>query len=127
HGTKIVLLGNTEDQNTVKAPPGTPSPSRWIAKYLNTRFFRFPEDISIKAREGWESPRTDTARNKMRTVTGQQSYLDQHKTASGAVDITDAVAHWWVLEESDALNQDENYYASAGHVSALYQDELYER
>src|SRR5262245_46150860 len=27
HGTKIVLLGNSEDQNTMKAPPGTASPS----------------------------------------------------------------------------------------------------
>ena len=38
HGTKIILYGNAEDQDTMKAPrkPGHPRP---IAKYLNTRYF----------------------------------------------------------------------------------------
>jgi hypothetical protein len=94
HGTKIVLLGNSTDEKTITPPAGTPSPSRWIAKFLNTRFYRFPEGISVKAREGWDYPRSDSARNKMRTI--------------------------------KALSQDENYYASKGHVAALYQDELYE-
>lgn len=126
HGTKIVLLGNSEEQNTVKAPSGAPSPSRWIAKYLNTRFFTIPEGITIKAREGWEHPRNDSARNKMRTVTGQEAYLEQHKTASGNVDLSGATAFWWILEDTEALSQEENYYASRGHVAALYQNELYE-
>ena len=126
HGTMIVLLGGSEDDNTMKAPAGAASPSRWISKYLNTRFFRFPEGIDVKAREGWEHPRSDGARNKMRTVTGQAHYLREHATASGSVQLTEAAAHWWILRDSDALNQDENYYASSGHVAALYQDELYE-
>ncbi len=126
HGTMIVLLGMSEDDNTMRAPAGAASPSRWIAKYLNTRFYRFPEEITVKAREGWEHPRSDNARNKMRTVTGQAHYLQEHSAACGSVTLTDAIAHWWILEESDALNQDENYYASSGHAAALYQDELYE-
>ncbi len=126
HGTMIVLLGNSEEDNTIKAPVGVASPSRWISKYLNTRFFRFPDGINVKAREGWEHPRTDSARNKMRTVTGQAHYLAEHAASSGVVQLNNAVAHWWILEDSDALNQDENYYASSGHAAALYQDELYE-
>jgi hypothetical protein len=126
HGTMIVLLGSSEGANTMQAPPGAASPSRWIAKYLNTRFFRFPADINVKAREGWEHPRSDGARNKLRTVTGQEHYLAEHAAASGIVQLTDAVVHWWILRDSDALNQDENYFASSGHVAALYQDELYE-
>jgi hypothetical protein len=126
HGTKIVLLGNSEEENTMKAPAGAPSPSRWIAKYLNTRFFKFPDAVTVKAREGWEHPRNDSARNKMRTVTGQQAYLEQHKVAAGKVSLKGATAHWWILEESDALSQEENYYASKGHVAALHKNELYE-
>ena len=110
----------------MKAPAGAASPSRWIAKYLNTRFFRFPAEINVKAREGWEHPRSDGARNKMRTVTGQAHYLTEHTAAAGSVQLSDAVAHWWILQDSDALNQDENYYASSGHLAALYPDELYE-
>ena len=126
HGTKIVLLGNSEDENTMRAPAGTLSPSRWIAKYLNTRFFKFPEGVAVKAREGWEHPRSDTARNKMRTITGQETYLKQRKVASGQVNLSGAIAHWWILEESEALSQEENYYASKGHVAALHKNELYE-
>jgi hypothetical protein len=126
HGTKIVLLGNSEDENTMKAPAGALSPSRWVAKYLNTRFFKFAEGVTIKAREGWEHPRSDTARNKMRTITGQRTYLEQRKVASGEVNLSGATAHWWILEESEALSQEENYYASKGHVAALHKNELYE-
>src|SRR5207302_392884 len=93
HGTMIVLLGSSEDDNTMQAPAGAASPSRWIAKYLNTRFFRFPAEINVKAREGWEHPRSDGARNKLRTLTGQAHYLAEHAAASGSVQLTDAVAH----------------------------------
>jgi hypothetical protein len=127
HGTKIVLLGNSADEDTVKAPPGTPSPSRWIAKFLNTRFYRFPKGITVKAREGWDYPRSDGARNKMRTLTGQESYLEDHKTRSGEVRLNGATARWWILEDSESLTHDENYYASKGHVAALHKDELYEK
>src|SRR5438093_7322004 len=126
HGTMIVLLGSSEEDNTMKAPTGAASPSRWIAKYLNTRFYKFPSGITVKAREGWEHPRSDTARNKMRTITGQAHYLREHSAARGQVSLTNAVVDWWILRDSDALNQDENYYASSGHAAALYQEELYE-
>lgn len=36
-GTKVVLYGNSEEQNTMAAPEGAPSPSRWVTRYLNTR------------------------------------------------------------------------------------------
>ncbi len=126
HGTIVVLLGRSPKDDTIQCPQGVPSPSRWISKYLNTRYFRFPEGITVKAREGWEYLRTDSARNKLRTVTGQEKYLNEHSTAWGTVHLTGALAHWWILKDTDAIQHDSNYYASAGHVAALYQDELYE-
>lgn len=126
HGTKVVLLGPSDESNTIQAPPNTPSPSRWISKYLNTRYYRFPDDITVKVREGWEYPRSDSDRNYLRTITGQQPYLTQHCLASGSVPLTDASAHWWILKDEPAISNNSGFIESAGHVGALYQDELYE-
>jgi hypothetical protein len=126
HGTKVVLLGNTDDQNTMIPPEGTAAPSRWIARYLNTRYYRFPDGITVKAREGWENPRVDKDRNLLRTVVGQARYLTEHSVHSGTVQLTHAKAHWWILKDEDALSQNSGYINSSGHAAALYQDELYE-
>lgn len=126
HGTKVVLLGENDDRNTMAAPESAASPSRWIGRYLNTRYFRFPEGVTVKAREGWENPRTDTDRNVLRTLVGQKAYLDSHAGASGQVGLSSAVAHWWVLKDEGALTQNSGFLASSGHMAALFQDELYE-
>lgn len=125
HGTRVTLLGNYLEENTMKAPEGTKSASRWVSLYLNTRYFRFPAGITVKAREGWERPRDDSSRHILRTIHGQEHYLRQHSDASGAVELTDATAHWWILQEKGrSSNSGSN--GSSGHVAALYRDELYE-
>lgn len=126
HGTMVVLLGNEADADTLTPPDGTPSPSRWVTRYLNTRYFRFPEGITVKAREGWQFPRANTDSNILRKLTGQKTYLDLHAESSGKVELTGASARWWILREEDALTQNSGSVASSGHVAALYQDELYE-
>lgn len=126
HGTKVVLMGSAEEENTMQAPPGAASPSRWISKYLNTRYFAFPEGVSVKAREGWEYPRSDKDRNYLRTLTGQGPYLSQHTESSGKLELSNATAHWWILKDEAALTNNSGYVESAGHVAALYQNELYE-
>lgn len=126
HGTKVVLLGNDPEQNTMQAPLGAASPSQWVARYLNTRYFRFPEGIRVRARQGWESPRADTNNNVLRTLEGQESYLESHAESSGYKALTGATAHWWILKDEPALTQNSGRIASAGHSAALYRDELYE-
>jgi hypothetical protein len=125
-GTRIVLYGMTDDADTMKAPPDVPSPSQWIAKYLNTRYFRFPESIKVRARQGWEQPRSNSDVNLLRNVTGQEYYLDQHQQAKGTVPLTDAVGHWWILKEETALGSNSGWIESSGHIAALFKDELYE-
>ena len=125
-GTKVVLCGNAADQNTMTAPDGAPSPSRWITRYINTRYYRFPEGVVVKAREGWEYDRKDIDRNNLRTLTGQKKYLDQHAEHSGTVELTNAIAYWWVLRKEGALSQNSGIIASSGHCAALHKDELYE-
>ncbi|MDR7319928.1 MULTISPECIES: ATP-binding protein [Catenuloplanes] len=125
-GTQVTLLGNHADENTMAAPENVKSASRWISYYLNTRYFRFPAGITVKAREGWERPREDTKSNVLRVIHGQEHYLNRHAESSGAVDLTTATAHWWILRDEKALNSNSGSNASSGHVAALYRDELYE-
>ena len=126
NGTMVVLLGNEADVDTMTAPDGTPSPSRWITRYLNTRYFRFPANITVRAREGWQFPKSNTDSNVLRMLTGQKTYLDKHAEFSGKLELTGASARWWVLKDEEALSSNSGNIASSGHVAALYQDELYE-
>jgi hypothetical protein len=125
-GTKVVLYGHSDEQNTMLAPEGAPSPSRWVTRYLNTRYYRFPEGINVRAREGWEYDRKDTSRHVLRSITGQKKYLDQYSSHRGSVALTNATAHWWILKKGPALTQNSGTLASSGHCAALYKDELYE-
>jgi hypothetical protein len=126
NGTMVVLLGNDLDDDTMQAPKGALSPSRWVARYLNTRYFRFPDGVEVRAREGWEYPRSNTDTNVLRRITGQQEYLDAHAEAGGTRSLSTARAHWWILRDESALSQNSGFIASNGHMAALYQDELYE-
>jgi len=126
HGTMVVLLGNSEQADTMAAPEGARSPSTWVARYLNTRYFKFPEGIVVKARIGWHLPRTDTDSNILRSVIGQNQYLTKHSIASGRIELTGAQAHWWILDNQEALTQNSGWIESAGHMAALHKDELYE-
>jgi hypothetical protein len=126
HGTMVVLLGNDETEDTMKPPLGAPSPSRWIAKYLNSRYFRFPHGITVRAREGWEHPRSDKDRNLLRRITGQADYLAEHGESSGSVVLEGARAHWWILKDETSLSQNSGFIESTGHIAALYGEELYE-
>jgi hypothetical protein len=127
HGTMIVLLGNSPEANTIDAPPNAAGPSRWMAKYLNSRYFRFPDGVTIKCREGWNFQRSDKDRNLVRTLHGQERYLQEHAEAKGSVELEpNAAAHWWILKDEPALTNNSGFIESSGHAAALYQDELYE-
>ena len=121
----VVLLGPDTEANTADAPPKALMPRKWILRYLNTKFFRFPEGVAVKAREGWNLPRGDR-HNFLRTVTGEGPWLNENSQEKGVVRLpqTKATAHWWIVKaEADF---DSGHYAPGGHVAALYHDELYE-
>lgn len=124
HGTMVVLLGKSDDDNTMEAPAGTPMRSRWILRYLNTRYFQFPDGVTVRSREGWELPRANSKHNFLRALTGQKLWLDQSSESRGEVDLDGAVAHWWILKPE--VDKDSGHNAGGGHVAALFQNELYE-
>lgn len=126
HGTMVVLLGMSDDQNTMEPPEGVEGRQRWISKYLNTRYFAFPEGIAVKVREGYQAPRDDSRRNFLRNVTGQKAFLDQESNWYGTVELTDATAHVWVLNDRPERAKLGDMFAATGHMAGLYQSELYE-
>jgi hypothetical protein len=125
HGTKVVLLGTGDEHNTIEPPEGVPTPSRWVNRYLNARYFRFPEAVEVKAREGWRADPDDSKRNILRRVRGQKQFLDDRATSKGMVELKEARIHWWILDESDARAK-ASEMVNIGHFATLFQDELYE-
>jgi hypothetical protein len=121
HGTRVTLLGNDIGDNTVTAPSGSPRPSRWLVRYLNMRYFEFPEGVRVHAIENW---REGTSSGE-RPVHGMKSFLERHSIQSGVVRLETATAFWWILAD-DWGNKVNSVTIEQGHVSALYQSELYE-
>jgi hypothetical protein len=125
HGTKVVLLGATLEENTMIAPRGVSYAYTWIAKYLNTRYFEFPAGITVRAREGWDKKDSDTG-NITREVLGQKSFLSANSISNGTFDMpnSNCKAHWWILKEEK--NSDTSRFDGLGHTAALYKSEIYE-
>jgi hypothetical protein len=129
HGTMVTLLGASTEQNTVEAPDEALYPSRWITRYLNTRYFRLPEGITLKAIRPATGSQDLSERRAYDNVTGQEHILNKHCTASGSVDLSTAEARWWIMpteKEFGDFGGFKNRYQITGHMAALYQDELYE-
>jgi hypothetical protein len=124
HGTKVVLLGTGKTHDTMEAPPGAPTKSRWVSRNLGSRYFRFPRGVEVRAREGWLQPRSDTERNLTRRIMGMEEFLDRYSDSSGRVPLERCDVHWWILDASEARRA--YSLPNAGHFAALYQDELYE-
>ena len=125
-GTMVTLLGDHDDRNTVEPPAGIEGRQRWIQKYLNTRYFNFPDGIEVKVREAYQAPRDDPHRNMLKPVRGQKWLLDSESSWYGTVPLSGATAHAWILNEDLVKKNYGDKYASTGHMAALYHDELYE-
>jgi hypothetical protein len=133
HGTMVVLHGKSTNDDTLLAPDISPAPRRWITRYLNTRYFQIPNNITISCREGnllvGGGPPDDIGTR--RTVLGQGEYLRRYATATGSVALDGATAHWWIIGEhvednTDPADKYSGHLEARGHTAALYQNELYE-
>lgn len=122
HGTVTVLLGNSIEENTMVAPRNTTCPERWIVRYINTRWFELPSFVTIKARDGFH--KDPSKWNKIRPARGQKWWLENNSESSGMVQLTDAEAYWWVLNEKN--DTEGGTFLAGGHAGAIYQRELYE-
>jgi hypothetical protein len=125
NGTMVVLLGNSPEHCTMDAPAGAKMPRKWVLRYINSRFFRFPAGVVIKIREGWDLPKGDQ-HSFLRRATGQGPWLDENSQATGSTYLPDtgATVRWWIVKPGVDINS--GHYTPPGHVAALFQDELYE-
>lgn len=126
HGTQVVLLGTSDADDTTEAPRRVAEGRRhWVVRYLNARFARLPEKIELLVRDMSAADRNEPG--QLQRVNGQCHYLDQRAQATGAVELSDAVAHWWVLDaDHRARRREAAEWISTGHAAALFADELYE-
>lgn len=124
HGTKVTLLGQGPEDRTIEGPPGVLTRSRWFNRQLGSRYFRFPDGVAVRAREGWDQPREDTGVNLLRQVKGMQWFLGKYSDQAGVVALEGCDVHWWILDDSEARRS--YSLPNAGHFAALHKDELYE-
>ena len=124
HGTQVVLLGQHERHDTTQAPASVTDTRRhWITRYLNARFLRLPTEVEVLVRE----QRDRDEPGQLQHVHGEQHHLERHSIASGVVELSDALAHWWVLDDDHrARRREATIWGSTGHVAAVHGDELYD-
>ena len=94
HGTQVVLLGRHERHDTIQAPDSvTDGRRQWITRYLNGRFLRLPEQVEVLVRDQHGQP------GELQRVHGERHHLQQRAIAAGVVQLSDAIARWWVLDD----------------------------
>jgi hypothetical protein len=63
----------------------------------------------------------------LQRIHGENYHLQQRAIAAGAVQLSDAVAHWWVLDDDHrARRREAAIWASTGHAAAVFGEELYD-
>ena len=118
-GTKVTLLGKNFEDNTTRPPQNSgfeSIPSRWLSKYLNTRFYEVDSRINVIVVDD---------NDKNRTITGQKDFLENNSESSGRVKLSSSTAHWWILRPG-AYEHFHGHYGADGHTAVLYQNELFD-
>ena len=123
HGTQVVLLGQHERHDTTQpADSVTDGRRHWITRYLNGRFLRLPARIEVLVRE---QHRLEPG--QLRRIDGEQHHVERHAIAAGEMQLSDAIARWWVLDDDHhGRRREASLWASTGHAAAVFGDELYD-
>ena len=124
HGTQVVLLGQHERHDTTQAPQSVNEARRqWITRYLNARFLRLPEQVEVlvRAQQGGGEP------GPLQPIHGEQHHIHTRAVAAGALELSDAIVRWWVLDDDHrGRRREAGLWASSGHAAAVFSDELYD-
>jgi hypothetical protein len=124
HGTQVVLLGQHERHDTTRAPEGVSDARRqWITRYLNSRFLRLPDLVEVLVREhhGRDEP------GPLQRIHGERHHVERHAVAAGALQLSDAIVYWWVLDDdAQGRRREAALWASSGHAAAVFENELHD-
>jgi len=120
----VVLLGRDERDDTTRAPESvTDARQHWITRYLNSRFRQFPDAVEVLVRDhyGRRQP------GQLAHVDGERAHVERRAVCGGTVELSDAIACWWVLDDDHrARRREAGTWASSGHAAAVLGDELYD-
>lgn len=131
HGTMVVLLGKDLQQDTTSAPESAEVTHKdyWFQHVANKQFYKIPHGITLTSKL-----EITEGKPHARKIEGYNSVLDEFKSKSGSVELSDATAYWWILDESRSveLYRKRPYYHAfsgtkkQGHVAAIFRDELFD-
>jgi len=121
HGTKVTLLGETEDQITMVAPDSVRHSVWWMSGNLNRRYFKISPDIEIRTSRLASVTTGETMGT--RRVYGQKHYLEKTAVESGVQVLSDVSVHWWIIPKEEKRHDE---FEDSGHIAALYENELYD-
>jgi len=149
HGTVIVLLGNSAEDDTVLGDPNRPAEygaSKNLIHYLNQRFWTLPEGAEItvnrflsdinksnwpkNAREGRQVLEGGSRRGSYINLYGSRAHITQERkrekaeVLSGIVPLYDSThAHWFLLKSGEMPDAAQG--PATSFIGILYKDELY--
>jgi len=126
NGVKVVLLGMSDEEDTYFNERAE-MPTRWILRYLNSRYFEIPEGVAISAPSiRWNE---DGSLKPMKyRVRGMKRFLNKHiedESHYGKMDVHKGTLHWWLLDTKDKRTHytEFNSHAQSG---AIFQNEMYD-
>ena len=132
HGTMVILHGMSHDEDTVSTSraflsancnPETEYDSlRWLIKYLNSRYFELPTDVTVRV---WEEKNATQA--SWRTIQGEKILLEKHSDARGSQKLLNDVTVHWYIHNEDTHNGSTESYAASPFTAAFYDGELYDQ
>jgi hypothetical protein len=134
NGTKVTLLGTSDEANTCFPPDDVGGGMNWLITYLTGRYFRIPENIRIQVRvltrndQNWpnEEPPPSTKTFNFQTVRGAKALLDDYASSWGTVPLSNADAHWWVFDDPAQNSKDMSTRGGrTGRIGVVFQDEVY--
>ncbi len=112
-GTQVTLLGQNAKHDTFAGiNPDVKEPAVWVQRALNDRYAKIKDGVELKVLED----------DFYRTIKGLSYHSALNSRDSGAVALSDATVHWYVLK---ARGKD-NRYTSAGHIAACHKNELFD-
>ena len=149
HGTVVVLLGDSENSDTVLGDPSRAPEGdiKGISTYLNRRIWDVPSGVEIIVDELRTGERGQwpiskemahvsggaNRRTNRRKIEGAKYYIEYPMTsftkgklaASGTVPVGEGTEVDWYLWEGERPSV-QSYAAQGGYLAALYNNELYD-
>jgi hypothetical protein len=144
HGTAVVLLGHSADQDTVSPPCQiwndlSGKKNVWLNQYLSRRYFQFPENLTVSGFElgvdknltPYQSNGNNTTHCSKRPVRSFDHFLQVTSGLQGEIQLSNATAYWFVIDSSANKNTTlfEHMMGSSDRSGSavLWRDELYGR